>query len=62
MFNKVNPWPRINAYNFAINDRCYDPSNEATFYDQKIITDEGSYNWNAKSVNQDTALGMPWIH
>jgi hypothetical protein len=19
MFNKVNPWPRINAYNFAIN-------------------------------------------
>lgn len=36
MFGK-NALPRINAYNFAINDRCYNPNNTNTFYDPKMI-------------------------
>lgn len=39
MFNKVNPWPRINAYNFAINDRCYDIRRQDPLYDEKILAD-----------------------
>lgn len=66
MFNKVNPWPRINAYNFAINERCYDITKTSSFYDPAIkptgTTDATSYSWTANSVNQDTALGMPFIH
>lgn len=45
MFNKVNPWPRINAYNFAINDRCYDITNTQTFYDTKMRDMEEKYQW-----------------
>lgn len=33
MFSNLNPQPRINAYNFAINNRCYNPANIETFYD-----------------------------
>jgi hypothetical protein len=36
MFSK-NILPRINIYNFAINDRCYDPTNTNTQYDPAII-------------------------
>lgn len=61
MFNKVNPWPRINAYNFAINDRCYDVTRKNTFYDPSMI-DQLLYKWTPQSVNYDTALGMPMIH
>ena len=61
MFNTVNPFPRINAYNFAINDRCYDVANTNTFYDKTMINNE-SYNWNKSSVNVDTALGMSSVH
>jgi hypothetical protein len=32
MFNKVNPFPRINAYNFAINSRCYDVQKMGPMY------------------------------
>ena len=62
MFNKVNPWPRINAYNFAINERCYDVSNKQTFYDKNMYKKKKDYVWTEKSVNCDTALGMPFIH
>ena len=61
MFNKVNPFPRINAYNFAINDRCYDPSKITPLYDRLMINTPG-YVWTKDSVNVDTAMGMPWIH
>jgi len=61
MFNKVNPWPRINAYNFAINERCYDVTNKSTFYDQQM-PGVVSYDWTQASVNSDTALGMAHIH
>lgn len=62
MFNKVNPWPRINSYNFAINERCYDITNKNTFYDGKMHNQKNNYQWNQKSVNSDTAMGMPYIH
>lgn len=44
MFNKVNPFPRINAYNFAINERCYDISAKGSMYPQtlKKFTTNGS--------------------
>lgn len=61
MFNKVNPNPRINAYNFAINDRCYNIANKQTFYQLAMIND-ANYVWKPTSVNSDTALGMPNIH
>lgn len=35
MFGK-NSMPRINSYNFAINDRCYDPNNTNTLYNGNI--------------------------
>jgi hypothetical protein len=60
MFNKVNPWPRINAFNFAINERCYDVSNQRTMYSQ---TSAQNTNWQTTAkVNMDTALGMPSVH
>lgn len=40
MFNKVNPWPRINAYNFAINERCYDITNKQTYYESTMQNNE----------------------
>lgn len=61
MFNKVNPWPRINAYNFAINERCYDITNQNSLYDPNMV-DQKTYSWNSASVNYDTAMGMANIH
>lgn len=60
MFGK-NAVPRINAYNFAINDRCYDPTNTRTFYDPNMLQN-AKYVFSSTSVNADTALGMPYIH
>lgn len=45
MFNKVNPWPRINAYNFSINERCYDVTNKQTFYDKAMLSAKHTYQW-----------------
>lgn len=53
--------PRINAYNFAINDRCYNIYNTHTFYDPAMI-DDSHYQWNPLSINNDTALGMCNLH
>lgn len=61
MFNKVNPWPRINTYNFAINDRCYDITNQRPLYDTNMIN-KTIYSWGTHSVNYDTAMGMANIH
>jgi hypothetical protein len=32
MFSTNYPHPRINKYNFAVNNRVYDPTNTNTFY------------------------------
>lgn len=37
MFSKLMPNPRINCYNFAINDRCYNVLNSHTLYDPAMI-------------------------
>lgn len=60
MFAKC-PLPRINAYNFAINGRLYDPTNKNTFYDPNMLNNQ-SYAFKSNSVNCDTAMGMSWIH
>lgn len=60
MFGK-NSLPRINPYNFAVNERCFNPNNTQTFYDPKMFNN-ASYQFTANSVNSDTALGMAWIH
>jgi hypothetical protein len=61
MFSNLMPSPRINAYNFAINDRCYDPTNNSFFYDSSMVNNP-TYGWNKNAVNADTALGMSFIH
>lgn len=53
--------PRINAFNFAINERCYNIMNTHTLYDPAMI-DDMKYNWNPNSVNYDTAMGMANVH
>lgn len=45
MFNKVNPMPRINAYNFAINDRCYNHANKNTMYSSKLKKGGSNIGW-----------------
>ena len=60
MFSK-QPMPRINAFNFAVNERCYDILNTHTLYDPSMI-DNQNYVWNSYSVNYDTAMGMPNVH
>ena len=61
MFSNLTPAPRINAYNFAINNRCYNPLNNNWLYDGKMA-DDADYNWNFGSVNADCAMGMSFIH
>jgi hypothetical protein len=60
-FSNVYAPPRINAYNFAINERCYNPYNVNTMYDGSMVNNP-NFNWPAGSVNYDTALGMANIH
>jgi hypothetical protein len=57
----MSPMHRINAFNFAINERPYNIFNTHTMYDTAMI-DNLNYAWNAQSVNYDTALGMPYVH
>ena len=61
MFSKATPMPKINAYNFAINDRCYNPLNTHTLYDPAMIDDK-AYVWDDQSINYDTAMGMANVH
>lgn len=61
LFSSLAPNPRINAFNFAINDRCYNVYNTHSFYDPAMIDDE-YYNWNPMSINSDTAMGMCNLH
>lgn len=61
MFDVSNPLPRINAYNFALNDRCYDPTNKSTYYNSGMYNNP-NYIIDSSSINTDTAMGMSWIH
>lgn len=61
LFSNLSPAHRINAYNFAINDRCYNIYNTHTFYDANMI-DAPQYKWGAASVNNDTGMGMSLLH
>lgn len=60
MFSK-SPLPRINAYNFAVNERPYNVTNKNTFYDPDMVGNL-NYTFTSNSVNADTAMGMSWIH
>ena len=60
MFSKT-PLPRINQFNFAINDRIYNVNNKNTFYDPALLNNI-NYSFTNSSVNGDTALGSTWIH
>lgn len=61
MFVTNVPQPRINSYNFAINSRCYDPSQTNSYLDLNSYQN-GGYVWQSKSVNGDTAMGLPFFH
>jgi hypothetical protein len=60
-FEKNKPPMKINAFNFAINERCYDILNAHTFYDPGMV-DDPTYQWTNGSINADTAFGMPNVH
>lgn len=61
MFNTNIPLPKINPKNFAINGRCYNPANTATYYDPAMYNNP-TYQWKTASVNTDTAMGMSQFH
>lgn len=56
-----SPLPRINTYNFAINDRPYNVQAKNTFYDPNMLGNH-NYVWTSQSTNADTAMGMPYLH
>lgn len=60
MFSKA-ALPRINTYNFAINERPYNITNNNTFYDPSMLNNQ-AYTFTSSSVNADTAMGMSWLH
>ena len=60
MFSKT-PLPRINPYNFAINERQYNITNKNTFYDPEMVGNP-LYVFTGSSVNADTAMGLSWLH
>jgi hypothetical protein len=61
LFNTNIPLPKINQKNFAVNRRCYNPKNTATYYPAALICNP-AYTWTPDSVNTDTAMGMPSFH
>ena len=56
------PQPRINAWNFAINGRCYNAANTATFFRGNTMFGKSTINLDEQVVNTDTALGYSWWH
>lgn len=40
LFTTNIPQPRINIYNFAINGRCYDPSNTMPLINPSVVTSQ----------------------
>lgn len=61
MFVTNIPQPRINSYNFAINGRCYDVTQNTSYFDKNMFNN-GNYSWSLNSVNGDTAMGLPHFH
>ena len=61
MFSHLTAMPRMNAYNFAINERCYNIENTNTLYDPGMINNS-QYVWGKDSINTDTAMGYSSIH
>jgi hypothetical protein len=61
LFTTNIPQPKINAYNFTLNERLYDPSKTSTLYDP-TMWHSGYYAYNKDSVNGDTAMGQPYFH
>lgn len=71
MMNTNRPIGRINRYNFAINSRCYDPTNKQTYYPVSVLNiadNPGASNdlanvvWDSSVFNFDTAMGMCNFH
>jgi hypothetical protein len=62
LFNVNSPSPRVNAKNFAINGRCYDPKIRASYLDPQIAVQGSAYKWTSKSINGETALGLSHFH
>lgn len=61
MFGK-NILPRINIYNFSVNERPYDPTVNRTFYDPTSQNNQAIQYFGYNFVNADTGMGMQWIH
>lgn len=60
-FATNTPHPRINSHNFAINARCYDPSNTKTLYPNSMLNGAIT-SMTANDFNTDTAMGLSWFH
>jgi len=56
------PQPRINAFNFAVNGRIYDPSVRGSMYDKLMMFNGNALTAQPGYVNGDTAMGMSFIH
>lgn len=65
--------PKINTKNFAINARCYNTDNTATYLPSTAYNlhplNTGSNDTYATAINgfkdqinTDTAMGQPWFH
>lgn len=59
MFSTNYPAPKINKYNFAVNNRIYDPSNKGSLYPPSAYMNPQS---TQGPINGDTAMGQPYIH
>ena len=60
-FSTNIPQPRINSFNFAVNSRCFDPTNIKP-YKNPASFQNNSFFWTSNDINGDTAMAMPWIH
>ena len=56
------PQPRINAWNFAVNSRCYNPAATGPLYDVNSQFNGTTYTSTSSTVNTDTAMGYPHFH
>lgn len=65
LFNNRMPMGIINAFNFSINSRIFDPSNTLTLLPPTNVTTTQYLKANINSpaqINTDTAMGYSWLH
>lgn len=63
LFSTNNPQPKINTYNFSLNKRIYDPSNNINPLYLPAILTPGNNDWTATNmVNGDVPLGQAYFH